>query len=395
MSNDRFTEVTSQSWFGRIGGAIKGVIIGLILFAVAFPLLFWNEGRAVKRYKTLKEGGGAVVSVTSESVDASHADKLVHVTGKAVTDATLKDADFGVSAQALKLKRSVEMYQWDERTQSKTNKKLGGGTETVKTFTYEKKWSGSLNSSANFKEPSGHQNPGAFPYEPSQQVADKVTLGAFRLSPSLVGMISNFEPLPIGSDSLQPEPLNNKAKLQGNGFYIGSDSANPQVGDTRVKFEVARPADVSVIAKQTGDTFAPYETKAGGSIELLQMGIQSSASMIQKAQESNALLTWILRLVGVVLMLIGLNLIFKPLSVLADVVPIFGSIVGFGTGLLALLLSSILSLLTIAIAWIVYRPLLGIILLIVAVGLAVLASGKFKSARNPQESSDGARSGQI
>lgn len=381
MSNDRFTEVTNESWFSRIGGAIKGVIFGCVLFAVAFPLLFWNEGRAVTRYKTLKEGGGAVVSVTSERVDAANAGKLVHVTGKAVTDATLRDSDFGVSAQALKLKRVVEMYQWDETKESKTHKKLGGGTETVNTYNYAKKWSGSVISSSDFKKPSGHENPGAFPYESTQQAADKVTFGAFTLSPSLVGMISNFEPLTIGSDTLQPEPLPNKAKLQGNGFYIGTDPANPQVGDTRVKFEVARPAEVSVIAKQTGDTFEPYVAKAGGSIELLQMGIQSSAAMIQKAQESNAMLTWILRLVGFVVMLIGLGLVFKPLSVLADIVPIFGSIVGFGTGLLAFLLASILSLLTIAIAWVVYRPLLGVALLVVAVGLTVAIAGKFKSAR--------------
>ncbi|WP_339136467.1 MAG: hypothetical protein WGN25_01115 [Candidatus Electrothrix sp. GW3-4] len=58
MSDDSYTEVTNQSWFSRIGGAIKGIIFGFILFIIAFPLLFWNEGRAVKTYKTLKEGGG-------------------------------------------------------------------------------------------------------------------------------------------------------------------------------------------------------------------------------------------------------------------------------------------------------------------------------------------------
>ena len=251
----------------------------------------------------------------------------------------------------------------------------------MKTYTYEKKWSEGLIRSASFKEPSGHQNPDAAPYESTRQTADKVTLGAFTLSPSLVGMINAFEPLTLGDDTLQPEPLGNKAKLQGNGFYIGADPAKPQVGDARVKFEVARPADVSVIAQQTGDTFAPYVTKAGGSIELLQMGIHSSAAMIQKAQESNVLLTWLLRLAGFVLMLIGLNLVFKPFSVLADVVPLFGSIVGFGTGLLAFLLASVLSLTTVAIAWVVYRPLVGILLIAAATGLAVLATGKFTSSK--------------
>ena len=45
MPEDNFTEVTNDSWFGRLGNAIKGVVFGLLLFVVAFPLLFWNEGR--------------------------------------------------------------------------------------------------------------------------------------------------------------------------------------------------------------------------------------------------------------------------------------------------------------------------------------------------------------
>ena len=67
MSNDSYTEVSSQSWFGRIGNAFKGILVGLILVAIAFGLLFWNEGRAVKRYKTLKEGGGAFLYITGSS----------------------------------------------------------------------------------------------------------------------------------------------------------------------------------------------------------------------------------------------------------------------------------------------------------------------------------------
>ena len=49
--NDQFTEVEHVSWFGRIGGAFKGILVGLIMFVAAFPLLFWNEGRSVKNTK--------------------------------------------------------------------------------------------------------------------------------------------------------------------------------------------------------------------------------------------------------------------------------------------------------------------------------------------------------
>ena len=32
MSNDTHTEVTSQSWFSRLGKAFKGIILGGVLF---------------------------------------------------------------------------------------------------------------------------------------------------------------------------------------------------------------------------------------------------------------------------------------------------------------------------------------------------------------------------
>ena len=131
MSNDSFTEVTNQSWFSRLGNAFKGIVVGIVMVVIAFPLLFLNEGRAVKRYKTLKEGGGAVISVAIDKVDSANQSKLIHLTGKAVTEGTLVDQTFDVSTKAIKLMRVVEMYQWQQESQSEEKKKLGGGTETL------------------------------------------------------------------------------------------------------------------------------------------------------------------------------------------------------------------------------------------------------------------------
>jgi hypothetical protein len=379
--SDSYTEVSSESWFSRIGGAIKGVLFGLVLFIVAFPVLFWNEGRSVKTYKTLKEGGGAVVTVAAERVDPANAGKLIHVTGKADMNATLTDPVFGVSTKALKLSRVVEMYQWEEKTEKKTKDKLGGGTETVTTYTYNKEWSGKLINSSSFKKSTEHQNPGAMPYESAQQIAPEVTLGAFVLSSSLVDKINNYEPFPVGGNASLPEALKEKVKLNGSGFYMGADPAAPQIGDTRITFKVANPTEVSVIAKQNGKTFSPYATKAGGTIELLQTGVHTATEMIQKAQADNTMLTWILRLVGFVVMLAGLAMILKPLSVVADVVPILGNIVGAGLGFIAFLISAVLSLTTIAIAWIVYRPLLGGLLIVASVALVVVIKGKLNTAK--------------
>ena len=91
--------------------------------------------------------------------------------------------------------------------------------------------------------------------------------------------------------------------------------------------------------KQTVKTFTPYVTEVGGKIELVENGIVDAASMFASAQASNRMLTWIIRVGGFVLMLIGFNLLFKPLSVMADVVPLFGNIVGMGTGFVAFILA--------------------------------------------------------
>ncbi len=88
-------------------------------------------------------------------------------------------------------------------------------------------------------------------------------------------------------------------------------------------------------------------------------------------EAENATLTWILRGVGFVLMAFGIGLVFAPLAVLADVLPFLGDMLRMGVGLFAGLVAGALSLVTIAVAWLAYRPLLGIGLLVLAVGLIV------------------------
>jgi len=122
MSEDSFIEVTSESWFSRMGNAFVGILIGLALFIAGFPVLFWNEGRAVKRYKTLNEGAGIVISLPEARVSPQNDGRLIHVSGTADTEETVSDPEFDVAVNAIKLKRQVEMYQWQENKKRKTKK---------------------------------------------------------------------------------------------------------------------------------------------------------------------------------------------------------------------------------------------------------------------------------
>ncbi len=370
---DDFTETSSQSWFGRIIASIKGIAFGGLLIAGAVFLLSWNENRAVKTARSLKEGSGAVIDVASDAVNAANDKKLVHVTGEATAKNPLSDPLFAVSDMALRIKRKVEMYQWKEAKHSETKKKLGGGTDTETTYSYDKKWEGDLIHSSSFKKPEGHTNPDSVIAKSDTLYAQDATLGAFKLPLSLLAKMQGEVALSLGDAQLTalPASMKDKAKLSGGTLYFGKDSAAPEIGDQRVTFTTLKPGTFSVIAQQTRDTFEPYLAKAGGEIERVECGTVSATLMFFHAETENKNLTWLLRLAGFVLMTIGISLMINPIVVFADVIPFLGSVLGAGVFIAAVMLAFIGSLLTIAVAWFAVRPVLSLILIAAAVALFV------------------------
>jgi hypothetical protein len=380
FTEDTFTEVTNESWLGRIGGAFTGIMIGVVLFIAAVPVLFLNEGRAVRRYQTLNEGAGSVISLPEARVSAEYDGKLVHVSGKAITDEIVADPEFGVAVNAIKLKRKAEMYQWKENKKRETRKKLGGGKKTVTTYSYTKSWASNLINSSAFKKPGGHQNPDSMPYQSKEFVAAEVFLGEFKLPRSLVDKINISSILPV-ADLADIDDFPN-ADFQGSGIYFGDDPSAPQIGDLRITYQIVAPTEVSIVSRQIGQSLEPYRAQAGGTIHILNLGMVGAENMFQQAHRSNVMWTWIFRLGGFILMLVGVAMILRPLAVIADVVPLLGSIVGAGSGILSFLIAAPFAFLTVAVAWLRYRPVIGISLVIlasVAAGLIFILTKRGKS----------------
>lgn len=369
------SEVSYQSWFSRVASAFGGMIFGLILFVVAFPVLFWNEGRAVHRAQDLEEGQKGAETIEVHSVDPAHEGKLVFASGPATTSESLRDPIFGITTKdSLRLKRSVEMYQWKESEHTEKKKNLGGGETTTKTYTYAKTWATELIDSSRFHQPQGHQNPRQLPCTAAEFVGGVIQLGAFQVPENLKSSLHDFQPLTVTSEQIDgvAEDQTSKWRVASGHFYSGQDPDNPSIGDARVHFQHVPSGPCGLVGVQMGTTFAPFTTRRGGSLFELRSGQTTKDDFFRRLNSDNDLMTWVLRLVGFGMMLFGLMLLFRPMSVLADIVPFFGTLVGYGTGLLAFLLALPLSLSTIAIGWIVYRPLLGIGLLVVSVGLLVL-----------------------
>ena len=402
MAYTETREIQNPNWMSRMGGAVKGMAVGVVLFLVAFPILFWNEGRAVKTAQGLSEGAEAVVSVGIDKVDSANEGKLVHVSGKADTKETLSDEAFGVTANALRLARTVEVYQWVEHKNVKREKK-GDKTIETTTYTYEKEWSRKLVDSSGFKE-AGHGNPPmALPFSDQELIAKDVRLGAFRLTESHVKKVGGAKAFPFPQDFKVPATLQGgqflngdifiaspaaaatpAASAQGSAFplqaaaqaasnavagIVRQIAANPQVGDIRVRFRVVEPHDISICEKQVGDTLAPWTASNKKTFSLQKDGVYDAEAMFASAQSSNTMMTWILRLVGFLVMLFGVRLVLAPLSVLVDVIPVVRTVVSMGVGLIAFLVSAACSLLVIAVAWFFYRPVLSITLLALAAAL--------------------------
>ena len=76
---------------------------------------------------------------------------------------------------------------------------------------------------------------------------------------------------------------------------------------------------------------------AGDALLMVDTGSVPAEKMFADAVSANTLITWLLRLVGLVLLAIGFALLLAPLGVIADFIPFVGSIVRFGTGLIAFL----------------------------------------------------------
>ncbi len=395
-----YTETTSTSYGQRLAGSAKGMIGGLLMFIIGTCLLWWNEGRTVRTAKAIGDAASHVESVADVSrVDASLNGKLIHASAFADTKDTLTDDLFGVREQAIKLDRKVEYYQWVEHSQRKKRDKVGGGEETITTYTYEQEWVKKPVNSSNFKE-SRYRNANRVlsQVEERNEMAQHVTFGAYTLPESLVGSISGSEPVEVRMTEeqrftwderlhmLMPK-VNTKTSLvhtSANTVYLGLSPNSPQVGDVRVTFTKVPPADISLIAQVDGSTFKAYRAKNGQSFSRLQMGTVSADEMILQARSENNLWAWVLRVIGILLVVGGLKGMFGLLPMLFKVLPFLGSIVDAGVGLVSWILGLAWSFIIIAIAWLVFRPIIGISLLVLAIAGIVFLKRRGKKNEEKQ-----------
>ena len=339
----------------------SGILGGLLLLVIGVGILWSNEGRTVKTQSAISEAKKTFINVKSDKVNSKNEGKLVATKGKITLDEDnmLKDDIFGISKNAVKLKRKVEMYQWNEECETDENDN--------EKCTYKKVWDEDLIDSSEFSE-SGHNNPSEMLYETEEYISEDVHLGAFILPEELIKSLKYDKK--VGVDQIKEQYNNSKENVKVSDRYLSTVKEDtPEIGDIRISYEYTTPKAVSVMAVQTDNTFEAFTSKKGKDIYTIVEGNKTGIQILENMASSNKAMKWFLRFLGVFLVISGFTSMFSLLSNLTSKVPVLGSIVGGATSLVSTILGIATSLIVISIAWFRFRPVLSIILIVIVVAL--------------------------
>nr|XP_002119557.1 transmembrane protein 43 [Ciona intestinalis] len=357
----RVTYRHKPGFLERVGNSCMGVLVGICVFLISIILLYYNEGRSVAVAIMLEEGLNNVASLEMSSKWQFNG-KLVHHIGLLEAENDIQDDYYKIKLPCVKLKRTVEMYQWIEHSQSKETN-VGDKIETETTYTYDLEWSSTLSQSRNFAEEIGHTNPRDFFLDSTTHSLEYVTSQGIKLSGTLIDKINWFKTI----HNLPVPEHSSKATIHKHYFYHGGDPLYPEVGDTRTSFQcagvtretnhVGKRDVVSIVAMLKDDKFTTYSSNNGHSIAFLYRGSVSAEQIFRSEESSNSTLTWALRFIGMILMYVGLSIMTNIITTLVDWIPVVRQIVAFSVASFNMTLTLFLSLLVIAFGWLRFRPL--------------------------------------
>ena len=332
------------------------LFFGLVLFLASFVLLWWNEGNNAKNIATAAYINKKAVQIESTQIKESNNNSLVAVTGSATTDSTLEDINIKMP-QALVLDRTVEMYQWEEKEDENSSNK----------YEYTKVWSKSKIDSDSFHDKQ-HNNPD-FPIETMKFYADSAKLGAFDLE---IEQIKKIRP----EKDIYNLPLNKKYSIEGGKYFSGRDIQSPEIGDILISYSYAPSGTkISLIGKQSSNYITPFNYK-NRSNYIQYNGSLTKEGIIKKYKHENVILTMLLRFAGWLIMFFGLKLLISPIEKIFGFIPLLGGIATGISSFIVMLISLVLSLITMAIAWFIYRPIISIILIAISLGIVKIIKDK-------------------
>jgi len=316
------TEVTVFSGWDQIKQSLKGFLIGILLIPASFIVVYIASQR--EQASEVLENALAL----NHAGKAATEKKAVHASGK-IKARPLGDPIYVKPGPYLKLSRSGQIYAWVQQKETKTEKQ---GTKKVEKTTYdcEEEWTSSpdLNigskkgCSGKYNYPRKYFKDASFSARVNLDVGGKdYTIDS---SVNLIGMPT----ADINKENLT-QPLHQSDKY----FYHDSRCAeNTTIGCERVSFSATTydsKSDHTVIGTPAGRSMKPYVSDEDN--KYLYLGPGTFSNVLDEIASQDAMWTWILFGISVLLMGGGLSLLVGPLLQLIEFIPFIG---GFGAGLI-------------------------------------------------------------
>lgn len=368
----------------KTGKGCLGFLLGPAMLVGAVCMLFWNEGEYINVSRALDEAEPLVQVVENTASPAPEQEgKLVFMNGQASTTDVLRDETYGVEANALVLKRSVQYAQWVENKKKRTGneqkpmfmteREFNRNRDNEWVYTYVRTWVNKpVNSGVFYDVRYRDANCVLYEEQNLELRAQNVQLGGFALTPGQISRIGGTRnaifPTQIPPAVQGRSAINGKylhiGRAPENGVYYVVNPNDPAIGDVRICWDASKPAlPVSLVAVQRGNSFEPYTASNGTQVDLLYTELLNSRQCFEKARNTNTAQLWGVRFGGWLMLWGGFACMLSPL---AGMVPFCRKLAEAGATVISLVLGTLLSLLTVSAAILFFRPVLAICLLVSA-----------------------------
>ena len=427
--SDSVSVTSHHSYWSRVWNSFKSILWGILLVIISVVLLARNESNYVKQKAALNEWASLINETTSEQINPDFEWKEVHLYWDTASNAeTLTDDIFWVKTDNLKLKRTVEMYQWYEESSESCSDNLWWSEDCTTTYDYHKKRSESGIDSNNFYSSEWHQNPSTREFDSLEKEQSPINLWVYTLSNVFVNQLNNYSNINLNEQDIKiPEKYKNNSNnsnlpsrenitdtenstvennndnylygdngdlnntwdiedennveentsekelnnenfhIYNNYIYIWKDPNKPVIWDLKITFSHVKTWTISIIWKQAWNELTSYTVTNWRSISLLEQWNVSAEDMFLHAQQANKTMTWALRLIWLLFMYCGFAAMLKFIGTLTKVVPFISKIIWVWTGIISLWLTIIVWFVTIWIAWLTARPIVWISCLVIAI----------------------------
>ncbi len=333
----------AQTFWDRLIGSIGGVLIGLVIFIVSFVVLFNTEGRT-DYSKVAEKAVGAGQSAAEDS--------FVYATGELKTDAPVGD-DYLVAGNYAALRRNVETYAWEEDVETDEN--------DVKYYTYDTVWVKEPADSNEFNDKRGHEN-----YPPEIKdldvYAENAFVGEYEIDPKKVRW-PGYEKVSLKEDMFV---LDDFSQVADDFLFRGYGTLQePEVGDIRINWSAVTPGEkATVFGRPDGKKMEAHHGENEKGLYRVFWGTNDDAVSVLKNEYKTAGWTW--RIIGFFIMWMGLMLIFNPLSVAFEALPLVSKLGKSAVMAITFLAALILTTVTTTVSMVLHNP-FGIAAIVIAV----------------------------